>query len=45
MQTSYPKLIVAAILTIYFLWIAYNPLAGRDASTPSFARLIARSAS
>ena len=28
MHKSYPKLIFAAILTIYFLWIAYNPLAG-----------------
>ena len=28
MQISYPKLIFAGILTIYFLWIAYNPLAG-----------------
>ena len=28
MQTSYPKLIFAGILTMYFLWIAYDPLAG-----------------
>lgn len=28
MQTNYPKLILAGILSIYFLWIAYNPLAG-----------------
>jgi len=28
MQNSYPKLIFAAILTIYFLWIAYDPLGG-----------------
>jgi hypothetical protein len=28
METSYPKLILAGILTLYFLWIAYNPLAG-----------------
>ena len=28
MQVSYPKLIFAGFLTIYFLWIAYNPLAG-----------------
>lgn len=28
MQLSYPKLICAGVLTLYFLWIAYNPLAG-----------------
>lgn len=28
MQLSYPKLIFAGVLTIYFLWITYNPLAG-----------------
>ena len=28
MQISYPKLIFAGILTLYFLWIAYDPLAG-----------------
>jgi len=28
MQFSYPKLILAGVLTIYFLWIAYDPIAG-----------------
>lgn len=28
MQKSYPKLIFAGLLTLYFLSIAYNPLAG-----------------
>jgi len=28
MQISYPKLIFAAILMIYFLWIAYDPMQG-----------------
>ena len=28
MNINYPKLIFAGLLTIYFLWIAYNPLAG-----------------
>ena len=28
MQISYPKLIFAGLLTLYFLWIAYDPLAG-----------------
>lgn len=28
MQISYPKLAFAGLLTLYFLWIAYNPLAG-----------------
>lgn len=28
MQISYPKLIFAAVLSLYFLSIAYNPLAG-----------------
>lgn len=28
MRTSYPKLIFAGILTLYFLWIAYNPHGG-----------------
>jgi hypothetical protein len=28
MQASIPKLIFAAVLTIYFLWIAYDPMAG-----------------
>jgi hypothetical protein len=28
MQISYPKLIFAGVLTLYFLWIAYNPMAG-----------------
>ena len=25
---SYPKLVFAVVCTLYFLWIAYNPLAG-----------------
>lgn len=28
MQISYPKLIFAGVLTIYFLWIAYAPMQG-----------------
>lgn len=28
MQPNYPKLILAALLSIYFLWIAYDPLQG-----------------
>lgn len=28
MNLSYPKLILAALLTIYFLWIAYDPMQG-----------------
>lgn len=28
MNISYPKLIFAVIVTIYFLWIAYNPMQG-----------------
>lgn len=28
MKPSYPKLIFAALLTIYFLWIAYDPMQG-----------------
>ena len=28
MQPNYPKLIFAGILTFYFLWIAYDPMAG-----------------
>ncbi|MGD9561908.1 MAG: hypothetical protein AB7F88_06785 [Pyrinomonadaceae bacterium] len=28
MQISYPKLVFAAVLTVYFLWIAYDPMAG-----------------
>ena len=28
MQPNYPKLIFAALLSIYFLWIAYDPMAG-----------------
>lgn len=28
MQLSYPKLIFAVVLTIYFLWIAYDPMQG-----------------
>lgn len=28
MQPSYPKLIFAGLLTIYFLWIAYAPIHG-----------------
>jgi len=28
MQISYPKLIFAGLLSLYFLWIAYNPLGG-----------------
>ncbi|NOT46253.1 MAG: hypothetical protein HOP17_00690, partial [Acidobacteria bacterium] len=28
MQISYPKLIFAGLLTIYFLWIAYAPMQG-----------------
>lgn len=28
MQVSYPKLIFAVILTVYFLWIAYTPMQG-----------------
>lgn len=28
MNISYPKLIFAALLTIYFLWIAYDPMEG-----------------
>lgn len=28
MRPNYPKLIFAGVLTVYFLWIAYNPMAG-----------------
>lgn len=28
MKLSYPKLIFAAVLTVYFLWIAYAPMYG-----------------
>jgi hypothetical protein len=28
MKLSYPKLIFATLLTIYFLWIAYDPMQG-----------------
>ncbi|HKP68361.1 MAG TPA: hypothetical protein VJV05_03690 [Pyrinomonadaceae bacterium] len=28
MTPNYPKLIFAVLLTIYFLWIAYDPMAG-----------------
>jgi len=28
MQISYPKLVFAAVLSLYFLWIAYKPLDG-----------------
>jgi hypothetical protein len=28
MKLSYPKLIFAALLTIYFLWIAFDPMEG-----------------
>ncbi len=28
MQPSYPKLIFAGLMTIYFLWIAYDPMQG-----------------
>jgi hypothetical protein len=28
MQISYPKLFFSALLTIYFLWIAYDPMQG-----------------
>lgn len=28
MRVSYPRLIFAALLTIYFLWIAYDPMQG-----------------
>lgn len=28
MQTNLPKLIFAVVLTIYFLWIAYDPMQG-----------------
>lgn len=28
MQPNYPKLIFAALLAIYFLWIAYDPMQG-----------------
>jgi hypothetical protein len=28
MRTSFPKLIFSALLTIYFLWIAYAPMQG-----------------
>jgi len=28
MQPSYPKLIFAVLLTLYFLWIAYDPMQG-----------------
>lgn len=28
MQTSYSKLIFAVLLTIYFLWVAYDPMQG-----------------
>jgi hypothetical protein len=28
MHISYPKMIFAGFLTLYFLWIAYDPLAG-----------------
>ncbi|MGQ0540610.1 MAG: hypothetical protein ACT4O9_02015 [Blastocatellia bacterium] len=28
MQTNFPKLIFAVVLTIYFLWIAYDPTQG-----------------
>ena len=28
MRPNYPKLIFAGVLAVYFLWIAYNPMAG-----------------
>lgn len=28
MQPSYPKLILAGLMTLYFLWIAYDPMLG-----------------
>ena len=28
MQPNYPKLIFAALLSVYFLWIAYDPMQG-----------------
>ena len=28
MQPNYPKLVFAAVLTAYFLWIAYDPMQG-----------------
>ena len=28
MRPSYPKLIFAGLMTLYFLWIAYDPMAG-----------------
>jgi len=28
MRTNYPKLIFAALLSIYFIWIAYDPMLG-----------------
>jgi len=28
MRPNYPKLIFAGLLAVYFLWIAYNPMAG-----------------
>lgn len=28
MQTNYPKLIFAILLSVYFLWIAYDPMLG-----------------
>jgi hypothetical protein len=28
MQPNYPKIIFAAVLSIYFLWIAYDPMQG-----------------
>jgi hypothetical protein len=28
MQTNYPKLIFAALMSVYFLWIAYAPMNG-----------------
>ncbi|MGI8811042.1 MAG: hypothetical protein ACR2IH_00755 [Pyrinomonadaceae bacterium] len=28
MQPNYPKVIFAALLTVYFLWIAYDPMQG-----------------
>lgn len=28
MQPNYPKLIFAGLLAVYFLWIAYDPMAG-----------------
>jgi len=28
MQPNYPKLVLAALLSVYFLWIAYDPMQG-----------------